>query len=1026
MHGDYNLEQARDPLALTMKKTRSKSSKRHRKEGSKLHSAEKTGKKEGSLSSSQGIQKNLKVNWLESFMLKRTFDEGANSELMDSMAETGAHAATFNNSRVKTGDEKDYVGSPTSNGTEPNETAGLSMAFKKNRPASTSNLLVPTTKKKSSQKKMSSSAVKDKKSPSVLQLHTLQKEAGMDKIMNSNLLDNQDAASPTLMVDHKALLNNQRLFMTEDPNAPGGSRSFSIENTNGSPEGQQIITQEVHLKTLTSKSSYNWDESPNSSFQKKTPKNVRDNRTKKSVLDELPLSKSFTQALTIPDSTKSKGYCLNEPMEKMLGSDIMSEITDAPPSLKQIRKDVVGSPKADKEEKTMEKSLKCRKVKSSEGKRPKNKKPRNSLLTGQTEHKEKEPVITVAIDKSKLRGSKKTTNNNTADSSMKSVQHILEQQQHLTHTQTSPRIPNIIVGLEALTQEHPSTTGRSKLLNGSPMSRAAKEAKEAKKEKKAAPKQIKVKEFETTRRKSQEVEKQPVAKAAQGSSEKKPKTKRKSKAKQADDFILELQEAGTEKKTVKDMSQSARNFNDLYERGGTDRYEEEKKQSEFGLIKHKVVSESDLRVAIEEDKEEEKAQNSSYNSLQSKNREASHSRSHSDQMPKQSSSSSGKNSELNEDLLSNFDVLLKFAEKKILMKAQQENIDHDVAMVQYLKELQENMNSGQKIPRIVDERMSGDSASDQKVAQLPKGNNLLRKFCESETLVIREGFDDNTQSDINASPYERVTSETEHYSNLPLDSNLELGTGVYSDRYNANIAYWEQSSPNLILQAEHMIPYLDAQKDVLSHGSRLRNNAQNLDKEEEKMDNNKDFWSFLSETMDKIDNIQTAEESSTCIDMMYEILREIEVQEVQLQMGQKYGLQGISQEHEKTKLDFKELKVRVGNKLAAQLYINDRYTEALAELRKVLELEPHNIQALYKTHEAYMKVNNYREAKAVLKRIKELMQAPPPQIREETNPLMHYSPLNLLQRNFIKTITEVDESIDESCSNFDQSSQILS
>jgi len=69
-------------------------------------------------------------------------------------------------------------------------------------------------------------------------------------------------------------------------------------------------------------------------------------------------------------------------------------------------------------------------------------------------------------------------------------------------------------------------------------------------------------------------------------------------------------------------------------------------------------------------------------------------------------------------------------------------------------------------------------------------------------------------------------------------------------------------------------------------------------------------------------------------------------------------------------------KIQTRNKLALELYLSKDYQASLEQSQKVLEIDRCNIQAIYKSFQAYTKLGEKKKAKELLKRIQKLMQIP--------------------------------------------------
>ena len=204
------------------------------------------------------------------------------------------------------------------------------------------------------------------------------------------------------------------------------------------------------------------------------------------------------------------------------------------------------------------------------------------------------------------------------------------------------------------------------------------------------------------------------------------------------------------------------------------------------------------------------------------------------------------------------------------------------------------------------------------------------------------------------------------------------------------------------------------QKSVSGHNESNTQFAcsMNLDEEDEVEENDdddsQDFLTYYIKMSSSIDKLQEQENYNQAIQAMYDLLKEINRQEFQSQFGDNSG--DYNQEDYRDHIDFKELKVRIGNKLGAQLYARGLYQETVEELDRVLSTDLGNLQALYKIHEAHTKLNNRKEARLILKRIKESMHTSPTspvsQQKIDNNSLM------LNKKGSITPIMEVDESVD--------------
>ncbi len=105
---------------------------------------------------------------------------------------------------------------------------------------------------------------------------------------------------------------------------------------------------------------------------------------------------------------------------------------------------------------------------------------------------------------------------------------------------------------------------------------------------------------------------------------------------------------------------------------------------------------------------------------------------------------------------------------------------------------------------------------------------------------------------------------------------------------------------------------------------------------------------------------------------------------------------------------WQNLEIDFCNKLGGYLYKKGDYDEALKELTKILQIDPGNLPALYKTHEIHLKLGNKKEARLVLKQIRGNFQDSQPSAPPENNDASEN------RNDYINTILEVDESFDSS------------
>ena len=302
--------------------------------------------------------------------------------------------------------------------------------------------------------------------------------------------------------------------------------------------------------------------------------------------------------------------------------------------------------------------------------------------------------------------------------------------------------------------------------------------------------------------------------------------------------------------------------------------------------------------------------------------------------------------------------LFKIAEEKILQKAIQENLSLDVAMTQYLSELQFYLNGASESPNYTE------------LSQ--------REFYTNENL----SFSDYNYTRMNSSPglptLERDNSLKKSQT-IPREQNVNLD--------NEN----KDSTP----------------RQSIEDGAKL-------------------FSQNLANRIQEINTAQEKENFELAVQLMYKLLEDIEVYE-RSEEELENPTESSRQRH---KDSFRKRKIQIGNKLGAQLYKLSRYDEALEELNKVRNIDAYNIQALYKIHETHVKLGNKKEARIILKIIKESMLSPSPEEkvtqkesvqeneREKENEKEKekekevYQSQTQTKMNQIDTILEVDESGD--------------